>query len=246
MSAGITSGIDASLRLIGRLEGDAVAERVAREIRYPNAHFAQDPAAPQYTLRPADLIVLANAAFHFPRSRIGIAVYPGVNELDLSNVYDTHVYTMVAEVEAVADGDEFVTTEFGLTLLPSIVLGTPGDEDEASVRRLDRIIVPGIRGRELGSSVVAAVAAAVPSQRPEYLHADDPERFGLEPVLEDLARSSDSATAQFALRRMEYRSSDVRVDGSGPPWRVLLVALMLGLMGAGIAHAARRRVAQAS
>jgi AraC family transcriptional activator FtrA len=236
MSAGITSGIDASLRLIERLEGEAVAERVAREIRYPNAHFAKDPTAPQYTLRPADTIVLANAAFHIPRSQIGIALYPGVNELDLSNVYDTHAYTMVADVEAVAHGDELVTTEFGLTLIPSIVLGTPGDEDEASVRRLDRILVPGIRGRELGSSVVTAVAATVPSQQPEYLHADDPERFGLEPVLEDLVRSSDKATAQFALRRMEYRSTDVRFEGSGLPWRVLLVALMLGFTGVGIAH----------
>lgn len=241
MSAGITSGIDASLRLIGRLEGDAVAERVAREIRYPNGHFAKNPVAPQYELRPADAIVLANAAFHVPRARIGIALYPGVDELDLSNVYDTHAYTMVASVEAVADGDEVVTTARGLTLLPSLVLGTPGDADEASVRRLDRILVPGIGGRELGGAVAAAVTAAVPSLHPEYLHADDPERFGLEPVLEDLARTSDRATAALALRRMEYRSSDVRFEDSGAPWRVILVALGLGLAGAGATYAARRR-----
>lgn len=247
MSAGITSGIDASLRLIGRLEGDAVAERVAREIRYPNAHFAKDPAAPQYALRLADTIVLANAAFRVPRSQIGITLYPGVNELDLSNVYDTHAYTMVVDVESVADGDKVVTTEFGLTLLPSLVLGTPGDEGEAGVRRLDRILVPGVRGRELGRRVTEAVAAAAPSRRAEYLHADDAERFGLEPVLEDLARTSDNATAQFALRRMEYRSSDVHFDGSGLPWRVILAALGLGLVGAGVAHAARsRRVAPGS
>jgi AraC family transcriptional activator FtrA len=242
MSAGITSGIDASLRLIGRLEGNAVAERVARELRYPNGHFAHDPTAPQYELRPADAILLANAAFHVPRSRIGIAVYPGVNELDLSNVYDTHAHTLVADVEAVAFGDEVVTTELGLTLLPSIVLGTPGDEDEASVGGLDRILVPGVRGRELGRAVTDAIVAASPSQQPpEYLHADAPERFGLEPVLEDLARSADEATAQFAQRRMEYRSDEVRIDVGGLPWHVILVAMGLGLAGAGVAYAARGR-----
>jgi AraC family transcriptional activator FtrA len=245
MSAGITSGIDASLHLIERLEGDAVAARVAREIRYPDTQFVKDPTASQYTLHPADTIVLANAAFWFPRSQVGIALYSGVNEIDLSNVYDTHVYTMVADVEAVANGDEIVTTEFGLTLIPSIVIGMSGDADEASVRELDRILVPGVDGRELGKSIVDAVALAVPSQRPEYLHADDPERFGLEPVLEDLARSSDNATAQFALRRMEYRASDVRFDGSALPWRVISVVLMLGLFGVGIAHAIRRLVARA-
>lgn len=239
MSAGITSGIDASLRLIGRLEGEAVAERVAREIRYPDTHFAKDPAAPQYALRPADTIVLANAVFRLPRSRIGIALHQGVNEIDLSNVYDTHAFTMVADVEAVANGSKFITTEFGLTLLPSLVLGAPRD-DGADVRRLDRIIVPGTRGRELGASIATAVAAAAPSLHAEYLHADDPHRFGLEPVLEDLARTSDMATAQFALRRMEYRSTAVRFDGGGQPWRALLSALTLGFLGFGVAYAGRR------
>jgi AraC family transcriptional regulator, transcriptional activator FtrA len=241
MSAGITSGIDASLRLIERLVGDAVAERVAREIRYPNGHYAHDPTAPQYELHPADAIVLANAACHLPRAQIGVGLYPGINELDLSNIYDTHAYTMVADVEAVAAGDEIVTTEFGLTLLPSVVLGSPGDADEAAVRRFDRFLVPGVRGRELGREVVAAVASAAPSQRPGYLHTDDPERFGLEPVLEDLARTSDRATATFAQRRMEYRSVDVRFDDGGLPWRVILVALGLGLAGAGAARAASGR-----
>ncbi|HEY1175266.1 MAG TPA: DJ-1/PfpI family protein, partial [Phytomonospora sp.] len=39
-SAGITSGIDASLRVLGRMAGDTLARRVARELRYPNYRFA--------------------------------------------------------------------------------------------------------------------------------------------------------------------------------------------------------------
>jgi hypothetical protein len=67
MSAGITSGIDASLRVIIRVAGDSVARRVARELRYANYHFAIDPTVEQYYLRPADLVLLANAAFRVTR-----------------------------------------------------------------------------------------------------------------------------------------------------------------------------------
>ncbi len=42
-SAGITSGIDATLRLLFRTEGEDVARRVSNELRYPNFRFAVNP-----------------------------------------------------------------------------------------------------------------------------------------------------------------------------------------------------------
>jgi AraC family transcriptional activator FtrA len=238
MSAGITSGIDASLRVIERLAGEAVARRVAGEIRYPNAHFAKDPAAPQYSLRPADFILLGNAAFRAGRRHIGVALYPGVGEIDLSNLYDAHVYTMVADVETVAEGSGVVRSAHGLTLLPSLALSAPGDRDAARARRLDRLVVPGPEGRAQGAELTALAAVVAPSLRAEYLHADQPDRFGLEPVLEDLARTSDAPTARFAMRRLEYRSSHVRLDGSAVPWGVLWLPMALGALGILLAHAA--------
>src|SRR5688572_7269520 len=50
-SAGLTSGIDATLRVIRRLAGEESALRVARELHYPNYHYSLEPAAPQYTAR---------------------------------------------------------------------------------------------------------------------------------------------------------------------------------------------------
>jgi AraC family transcriptional regulator, transcriptional activator FtrA len=225
MSAGITSGIDASLRVLIRIAGDSVARRVAREIRYPNYQFALNPAVPQYTLQPADLVLLANAAFRLNRPVLGIAMYDGVGEIDLSNVYDAHVHTMVVRVETLAESQEPVVTAHGLTLYPSLPVAS------APLRRVDRIIVPGPEAPERAASLAAALASAAPRLRPDYVHAREPRRFGLEPVIEDLAQTADVATARFALKRMEYRAGTIRFDGSALPLVPLGFAVALALAG---------------
>lgn len=70
----------------------------------------------------------------------------------------------------------------------------------------------------------------------EYLHADQRERFSLEPVLENLARSSDVATARFATRHMEYRSEDVKLAGSTVGANVVWVPLLLAALGACLSY----------
>jgi hypothetical protein len=147
--------------------------------------------------------------------RIGVALYPGMSELDLSNVYDTHAATTVAELEGIALDAGPVVTAHGLTLLPS--------RTAADVARLglDRLMVTGVEARVVAAPLLERVAAVSPALQRTYLHADAPARFGLEPVLEDLARTADVATAHFALRRLEYRSDSIRLEGSAVPWRTL-------------------------
>ena len=86
-SAGLTSGVDASLRVLRRLAGDSVARRVAAELRYPAYHFATEPAMEPYEVRPADAVLLANAAYRVARPRIGLALYDGIGEVELSALY---------------------------------------------------------------------------------------------------------------------------------------------------------------
>ncbi len=224
-SAGITSGIDATLRLLGRIAGDATARRVASELAYPNYHFALEPAAEQYTPRPADAVLFLNAAFKLPRVRIGLALYDGVGELDVSAIYDAHAATGVADVQAVSDSPKPVLTAHGLLLEPALV---PGQDSEA-ITTLDRLLVPGRGAKTRGAVVIASVAALGAALRPEYLQVDSGQRFSLEPVIEDLARTADRPTAAFALRRLEYRSSSVHVDGPAFPTGTLLTALALSL-----------------
>jgi AraC family transcriptional regulator, transcriptional activator FtrA len=231
MSAGITSGIDASLRVLIRVAGDSVARRVAREIRYPNYHFALDPNVEQYALRPADLVLLANAAFRMNRPLMGVGMYDGVGEFDLSNVYDAHVHTLAVRVETVAETASPVVTEHGLTMYPSLTLASADERNIARARELDRLIVPGPEAPKRATALAAAAAARVPKLRPEYVHAAQPGRFGLEAIIEDLARIADVPTARFALKRMEYRSATIRFQGPYAPWAPLSVVIALAVGG---------------
>jgi putative intracellular protease/amidase len=238
ISAGITSGIDASLRVISRIAGDAEARRVARELRYPNYHFAIDPSVEQYTLRAADLILVANASFgRIGRERIGLALYSGVGELDLSSLYDAHGYTMVADIEAVGE-HSIVETAHGLTLMPSIVLSEA--DGPARIDDLDRFVIAGVDARERATPLTRAVAEIAPSLHAQYLHADEPERFGLEPALEDLALSADIATARFAQRRMEHRSRHLTFEGDTVRTPILLLPLLLAGTGVVVLRLTRR------
>ena len=116
-SAGLTSGVDASLRVLSRLAGDSVARRVARGLAYPNFHYASNPEVAPYSVRAADAVLLANAAFRIFRPQIGLALYEGASEFDLSSLYDTHAYSAAADVHAVAGARGFVQTARGRTLL---------------------------------------------------------------------------------------------------------------------------------
>jgi hypothetical protein len=81
---------------------------------------------------------------------------------------------------------------------------------------------------------------------PEYLQADDAERFSLEPVLEDLAQSADLSSAIFAQRRLEYRSTTLRLAGSTLPSLALLAPLLCAAVSLALLVASRARVTQLS
>jgi AraC family transcriptional activator FtrA len=224
-SAGLTSGIDASLRVLSRVAGEDVARRVARELRYPNFHFSTDPVVPPYSIELADAIFPANLAFRSPRQQLGLAVYDGVGEMDLSGLYDAHAASAVADLHAVAATSASIRSAHGLTFLPSLVT-------IETLRRLDRLVVPGRDGTVAAAEVVAALKALAPAVTPTYVHANAGDRFALEPVLEDLARTADLPTARFALRRLELRSRTIRLEGSAIAWHTLLRGPGLGLLAA--------------
>jgi transcriptional regulator GlxA family with amidase domain len=225
-SAGINSGIDASLRVLVRRDGDSVARRVAGELRYPNFRYAEDPTVTQLEIRPSDAVLFVNAAFRAARQRIGVALYDGVGELEISNVYDAHAATAAAEVHAVAVAPGIVRTRFGVTLLPSLVPA----RDSAAVRGLDRLVVTGEEGTA-PRDLAAAIAAVAPEVNAVRIDTGA-TRYPLEAVLEDLARTADLPSARFAEKRLEYRSASMDLRGSTVPWAVLPLPLGVAVLGA--------------
>lgn len=192
-----------------------------------------------YTVRPADAVLLANAAFRVSRPQIGIALYEGVGELDLSNLYDTHSSSAVADVHAVAERPGLVRTAHGLTVMPALVV-TGNEADPARIRALHRLVIPGVDGEAAAKGLVTAATAVAAALRLAYIHRDAHGRFGLETVIEDLARTADRLTARFALRRLEYRSPSIRLDGDVFPWAVVPLPVGIGLLGLVLAVAVER------
>jgi AraC family transcriptional regulator, transcriptional activator FtrA len=223
-SAGINSGIDASLRVLVRRDGDSVARRVAAELRYPNYRYVVDPTADQFEIRPADAVLLVNAAFRTGRKQIGVALYDGVGELAISNVYDAQAASAVADIHAVAATPGVVTTLFGATLLPSLA----GTRDDGAIRRLDRLVVTGEDGAP--PNVTTSLSRLAPELSVVSLDTDA-NRYPLESVLEDLARNADVPSARFAEKRLEYRSRSVTLRGSVLPWRALWLPFGIGAVG---------------
>jgi AraC family transcriptional activator FtrA len=221
-SAGITAGIDATLRLMLRLDGEDVARRVAEELSYPNFHFALQPHAEQYEPRLSDGVVFLNAAFRSRPQQFGVALYDGVGELDVSSVYDADAAAGVSQVRAIGQSSGLVRTAHGIWLEPALV----PQRDAAVLSSLDRVGLPGARAASAGTFVARSIRDAG-GPEPELLHAQKPRRFSLEPVLEDLARTADLATATFAQRRLEYRSSSMRLSGPALPWGAIVGLFVL-------------------
>src|SRR6185436_999519 len=185
-------------------------------------------------------ILLANLAFRISRPQIGLALYDGVGEIDLGNLYDTHAYSAVANVHAVAAEPGLVRTAHGLTVMPSLAASANDGADSGTIRHLDRFVIPATDGDPRAARVVAAVRSVVPALLPDYLYARSDHRFNLERVIEDLARTVDAPTGRLALRRLEYRSQTIRLAGSLFPWRLVPLPLATGLLGLLIAVALSR------
>jgi hypothetical protein len=53
-----------------------------------------------------------------------------------------------------------------------------------------------------------------PNMEMIYMHAYQPDRFVLEAPLEDLAKRTNIPTAEYALKRLEYRQNALNLEGS--------------------------------
>lgn len=227
-SAGLLSGIDATLYLLAKRHGPAMAQAVARRIHYPTPEFLRDPRMQPFTFRPPDGIYLLNTAFRWRKREAGVWLYAGVGELELAAIFDVHAGSFTHNLHTFGQGT--VRSRHGLYLVPRY---TP-----AGLPPVGRVLVPGAAS-DLDPEARGQLAARQPGAGITYLHAAP--AFAFDPALQDLARQENLPTALFAAKRLEYRR---RLELSGPGWPLGLLALplLLGVTGAGCALVLRRRL----
>lgn len=232
-TAGVTSGVVGALRVVELLAGAAEADRIGREVAYPGWRRGADPAIPAHRLGPADLPYGLNAAFPWGRPTMGIGLVDGVGELEVAAAFEVYGATSWAYRTVPVAAGTTVTTRHGLVLQ-----ATPAVEVE---QRLDRLVVPGA-----AADPAFGTLATRDGPTPEFPHAAAPGGSAFDPLLRDLARSADRATAAATATFLEYPVDRSTLAGPAWPWRSSLLAaltlLLAGLVAAGPLVVRRRGV----
>jgi putative intracellular protease/amidase len=210
-TAGVTSGLAGSLRVIELLSGTAEAVRVGREVSYRDWRPGMDTGIAPRNLSGADLPYALNAAFPWLRPTVGIGLIEGAGEIDVAAAFETYAGTSFATRAVPIAARPVVTTRHGLLL-------TAGTEP------VDRLIVPGTEG----PAPDLAVWAAGRGIGVTFPHAARPAgEFAFDPLLRDLARYADRATARTTAKFTEYPDDHLLLTGESWPWRATAWALLV-------------------
>lgn len=219
-TGGITAGVDATLHLLARLNGQDVADKVAQAMHYAGSPFVTNPRMPQYTRTLVDSTVVLNLAFTWPKPHTGVWLYDGVGEVDLAAVVEAYQLSSTEHTSTMAAGPA-VVSQHGLQIVPR----TQGAHPPA----MDRMIIPGGDGaQQVAKHLVAdMVGTGVPVT---LLQNDQVPAYAFTLALEDLASTHDVPTAVHTARQLEVRSA-LHLVGSRWPLHLLLIPTFAGLGG---------------
>jgi putative intracellular protease/amidase len=217
-SAGITAAVDATLHTIRRLVGRAVAEDTATDIGYPHLDLLDDPS---YTVPIAATgSRTINALFRPDRTKLGVALYDGVGELDVASIVDLHPRTLASTIHPIGATPGVITTRHGLHLTPRHHLAEAPD--------VDRLLVPGSPPAQVARQLVDPAIDLLPPF--ERIHAD-PDTFAIDAALADIARHDSRAAARLVATGIEYPADLTSHTGRRWPTDLLLRPLALSLLG---------------
>lgn len=233
-TGGLTAGIDGTLHLLERRNGQSVAAKVAQALHIPPSPFVANPHLTQYQFTPADSILLLNFAFYWPKRHTGVWLYDGIGELDLGSVVDVYAASSTDQIYTVASAAS-VVSRHGLQFVPRWQV--------QNLPALNRLLVPGGDGAERAANRPPSglEGAGVPVKK---LQDDESPDYAYGAALEDLALQQDIPTAMFAAKRLEVRTA-LHLVGQKWPLRVILVPLLAGCIALGcvfwLSHSVRRR-----
>jgi putative intracellular protease/amidase len=216
-SAGITAAVDATLHTIERLVGRTVAEDTATELGYPHLALLDDPS---YTVPiAATSSRTINALYRPDRTKLGVALYDGVGELEVASIVDLYPRTLASTIHPIGATPDVITTRHGLHLTPRHHL------DDAP--HVDRLLIPGTPPSD-ASRHLDDPAGGLPVG--ERIHADT-DTFAFDAALADIARHDSRAAARLVATGIEYPADLESHTGRRWPTDLLIRPLALSLLG---------------
>jgi putative intracellular protease/amidase len=225
-SAGVTSGTSATLRVVRGYVGEEAAERLAREIGYPDRRLGDEPRieADRLTANDRALYVLWGA-YGWGKPEVGVVLNEGTSEIELASVFDVYpgpAFTSKTTSLAPGGSRSPVKSEHDLFFVPR--------SDLARAPKFDRVLVPGRTAPSVTDPGVRSWAREEGLEL-EFIHADAPAGFPFDATLRDLAEYENAPVAGFLARLLEYPTDHLDLAGDGWPFAHLLRPLAVGLLG---------------
>ncbi|EST54899.1 DJ-1/PfpI family protein [Brevibacillus panacihumi W25] len=233
-SAGVSSGIDAVLYVISQKVGEPVAEKIAKEMKYPSYHFVKNPKVDPFYMDFRFSTYVLNNAFQWNKKQAGVLLYNGVEEMALASVFDIYSDTGTTRVLSISSSEQPIVTKHGLNLISRHVI--------ANAPQLDKLMIPGRDAKSLAAAEIRQWNEARNDTNPQFVHSDSPDRFLFEVQLEDLAKQEDLLTAKHALKRLEFRSNDIQLEGKPFPLETYSNLLLTAFLALFIAFCIDRRL----
>ncbi|MFD2368965.1 DJ-1/PfpI family protein [Brevibacillus sp. GCM10020057] len=204
-SAGLTSGIDAVLYVISQKLGEPMAEKIAQELHYPTYRFVKNPKVAPYRIDRTEAVYYMNLAFQWNKTQTGVLLYDGMDDGELISIFDTYSASGTTNVHTISDAVRPVETKYHLYVIPRFSI--------ENAPKLDRLFVTGTEAKALAAREVALWKEKGTGVQPEYTH-EDPNGFMFDAPLTDLAKQEDMLTANYGLKRLEYRPDHLAFKGA--------------------------------
>lgn len=225
-SAGISSGIDASLYVISKQLGEPAAAAIAEKLHYPSYHFVSNPEVEPYKMDMKYSTYVLNNAFQWADTKLGVMLYEGVEEMAVASVLDIYSDSGTSRTLSITQTDRPVLSKHGLYLLARHSI--------ENAPKVDKLVVPGSMADELAAEEVRLWKEKDNGIIPWFVHSGAKERFLFEVQLEDLAKQEDILTAKHAAKRLEFRAESFTLQGSPIPFEtygalLLTIAAAVGL-----------------
>jgi transcriptional regulator GlxA family with amidase domain len=235
-SAGVSSGIPASLHVMQQLAGKAEATKIASRVRYPGwapggptdiavQHFSRDDAG-----------VGLNAVLPWFQPTLAVGLTDGVGEIDTTALVDVYSYASAARLIPVSTGSS-ITTAHGV-----VILTTPA----ASFKpRASRLVLPSADSETEMAPALRELAA-----RHEFpvTPLGRANTSGFDAALTDLASTSGATIGRSTAKMVDYPNPPAADHSASPSVRApilfalaIVVAAAVGMIPTVIRLLRRRR-----
>jgi putative intracellular protease/amidase len=217
-SAGVSSGIPASLHLVQELAGKAEAAKIAKRVPYPGWTTGGPTEIPIRHFSGGDAGVGLSAVLPWFQPTLAVGLTDGVGEIDTAAFSDVYSYASAARLVPVSTGSS-ITTAHGVVLLT-----TPAASFR---RRASRLVLPGAHA---DTEMTPALRTLAARRGLPVTPLGRGNASGFDAALTDLASSSGTAIARSTAKMVDYPTLPAAQNSASPAVRApLLFALAIVL-----------------